>query len=153
MSRVGSRRYPDRPAADMDYLKYIKSSKWAWMRQVALAIHGERCSRCGTTEGPLQVHHLHYKTTGNEDARRDLRIVCRRCHRIEHGLDPDGPDQEPKDDLATVLLEGQAKVMAEAVRRMRMIEAREARRRARRKQQGPTVNPAPSRYFPNQPNR
>jgi len=79
--------------------EYIKSPTWAEKSRKVFAIHGSRCYRCGTTEGPLQVHHLHYGTLGHEDPRHDLRIACIPCHRKEHEpVHEDEPDvpEEPK---------------------------------------------------------
>lgn len=43
------------------------------------------CERCGVKGYAFQfnVHHLHYRTVGNE-CQWDLLIVCRQCHRKEH---------------------------------------------------------------------
>lgn len=46
---------------------------------------GNRCERCGVKGYPFQfqVHHLHYRTAGDE-CQWDLLIVCRTCHLSEH---------------------------------------------------------------------
>jgi hypothetical protein len=44
---------------------------------------GERCSKCGTTEKKLDVHHLN----GNheDNTLKNLRLLCRPCHNKTHG--------------------------------------------------------------------
>lgn len=64
---------------DMNYYEYIGSSEWKAKRQERLQIDDYQCVVCKSTDG-LQVHHLHYETLGNEDARFDLITVCQRCH-------------------------------------------------------------------------
>jgi hypothetical protein len=39
----------------------------------------------------LQVHHLNYKRLGREKD-RDLKVLCRRCHEFDHGIQTVGDD-------------------------------------------------------------
>lgn len=48
---------------------------------------GEACVRCGT-QGRLQVHHLTYRSPWESCTLVDVETVCRKCHRLEHGLGP-----------------------------------------------------------------
>ena len=69
------------------YTAYIRSDQWRAKRQEAFAWHGRKCSGCGGVK-MLQVHHLHYRTLGRENVEVDLAVLCKPCHRSEHGLGP-----------------------------------------------------------------
>ena len=62
----------------INYYEYLESKEWKAKRQEAFAYYGERCSLCGKKKN-LQVHHIHYKSLGNEDV-KDLTILCGGCH-------------------------------------------------------------------------
>jgi hypothetical protein len=64
----------------MDYHEYINSKHWKAKRVERLIIDGYQCAICKDTVN-LSVHHLHYETLGNEDARNDLIAVCQKHHR------------------------------------------------------------------------
>ena len=63
---------------------YLKSFHWRWYRRVRLAFAGWRCEYCGSSEKPLQAHHLNYKHLWNESM-KDTMIACKKCHEEEHG--------------------------------------------------------------------
>ncbi len=67
-----------------NYRKYLKSRTWAKKRSAAYKAHGRSCGDCGTSKGPLEVHHKTYKRRGRESPRRDLAVVCKPCHRKKH---------------------------------------------------------------------
>ena len=46
------------------YSAYLWTPAWFKKRRAAFVIHGHRCYKCGTTQGQMQVHHLHYETLG-----------------------------------------------------------------------------------------
>ena len=77
------------PPGDLppDYARYIRSKAWQEKRREALSHYGHRCARCGRT-ADLQVHHLHYRTLGNEKM-ADLVVCCRGCHFKTHLPDPE----------------------------------------------------------------
>ena len=77
-----------KPFTRPDYYTYIKSAKWWRKRNKALAIHGNKCSICGSTDN-LHVHHKHYRTLGRENPRTDLQPLCGGCHANHHGKDSD----------------------------------------------------------------
>jgi 5-methylcytosine-specific restriction endonuclease McrA len=64
---------------------YLQHPHWIAKRREALDHYGERCQRCGRKGGFLQVHHKHYRTMFRE-AMKDLEVLCRGCHKDEHGL-------------------------------------------------------------------
>lgn len=63
-----------------EYRRYIESAEWRLTRYRALKAARWMCSSCGRSGLPLEVHHRHYETLGNERL-SDLRVLCRRCHR------------------------------------------------------------------------
>jgi len=77
------------------YDAYLQTPAWYKKRAIAFAIHGHRCDVCGTTKGPLQVHHRHYRTLGREDPRRDLQVLCRPCHCETHGIEEEARPPSP----------------------------------------------------------
>src|SRR6187431_1915493 len=70
---------------DPRYVKYIKSEAWKLRCQAYFARYGRYCKACGTTKGPLQVHHMDYARLGREPL-TDLVSVCSPCHRGIHAL-------------------------------------------------------------------
>jgi hypothetical protein len=65
-------------ATGVDYHGYILSPAWRLKRAARLKRDGGRCVVCG--DRAANVHHLTYERLGDEDVRRDLVSVCRRCH-------------------------------------------------------------------------
>lgn len=70
------------------YQRYINGPRWRSFRRLAIEAADDRCQRCGTPDyddpDPLEVHHLHYDTIGNE-AFTDVIVTCVPCHAA---LDP-----------------------------------------------------------------
>lgn len=71
---------------------HYSSDKWAQLRTLILERAGGVCEGCGTARA-TQVHHLHYRTFGNEFL-WDLRAVCRDCHERVHGIQRERRDAE-----------------------------------------------------------
>lgn len=70
------------------YGRYLISRHWLSFRKRALAYYGNKCGRCKASKKRgiiLQVHHLHYLTVGHESL-NDVRVLCRGCHKEEHGI-------------------------------------------------------------------
>ena len=69
-----------------DYLDYLDSPEWWSIRRNAMRRAQWRCEqeKPGESrhEGPLEVHHRHYKTLGNE-ALDDVEVLCPACHRAK----------------------------------------------------------------------
>jgi 5-methylcytosine-specific restriction endonuclease McrA len=61
------------------YDTYMQSLVWRNKREARQVIDNHRCSSCGCG-WPVEVHHLHYRTIGDEDVKRDLRCLCKTCH-------------------------------------------------------------------------
>ena len=59
------------------------SGGWRRRRAAAIRRAGRRCQRCGA-RGPLDVHHLTYRTLGRERP-GDLLALCESCHGAVHG--------------------------------------------------------------------
>lgn len=72
------------------YRKYIASPEWDKKRAECLNLAGNKCYYC--ERGPpgvvLQAHHRTYIRLGHEDVKRDLRCVCRDCHKAIHSSNP-----------------------------------------------------------------
>lgn len=71
-----------KPRPWLDYQKYINSARWKTKRKKAIAHYGGKCAVCGSTQN-LTVHHKTYKRFGREKL-KDLEVLCRDCHCIEH---------------------------------------------------------------------
>lgn len=61
------------------YGAYLQSLVWRNKREARQVIDGHRCADCGSG-WPVEIHHLHYRTIGDEDVKRDLRCLCKPCH-------------------------------------------------------------------------
>lgn len=72
------------------YDDYLRSPRWALVRQEKLARSDYTCEACGYCPVlaleviPLDVHHVTYENFGNE-AMSDLQVLCRNCHQDAHG--------------------------------------------------------------------
>lgn len=71
------------------YADYLQSEKWQKIAEERLKIDGYTCQGCGcrgTTQNPLEVHHLSYTHLYQEENRiyEDLVTVCRVCHKNLH---------------------------------------------------------------------
>jgi 5-methylcytosine-specific restriction endonuclease McrA len=68
----------------IDYNTYIHSVEWleGKARIEALERSNYSCEACGTTYS-LQVHHLNYRTLGEESS-SDLAVLCEHCHSLLH---------------------------------------------------------------------
>ena len=67
-----------------EYQQYLKTDRWAKVREQALARFDWRCATCHSDEH-LQVHHRTYERVGCEYL-TDLTVLCRYCHRALHDL-------------------------------------------------------------------
>lgn len=73
----------------MHYKKdYLQSPEWKRLRVLVIGRAGGQCERCRRRAGEWNVHHLTYERRGHE-LLEDLILLCRRCHRAEHGLPPE----------------------------------------------------------------
>jgi len=64
------------------YDRHIHSPKWKRFKASILATRGKRCEDC-FTDGPVDLHHLHYRNFGKELA-ADVLLLCRSCHDKRH---------------------------------------------------------------------
>jgi len=74
---------------DQEYSNYLKSEQWKEKAAKRLEIDRYTCQGCGSrgsSDNPLQVHHLNYKHVGNEDVYTDLVCLCRNCHIRTHHI-------------------------------------------------------------------
>ena len=73
----------------IDYSTYIQTPEWKRKAQQRLQIDSYTCQLCrtnGTQWNPLQVHHVNYKSLGNENPYTDLITLCDSCHRHVHKM-------------------------------------------------------------------
>lgn len=68
-----------------DYSVYLKSLYWQYQRSRAICHAELKCQKCGQDCKELEVHHKTYERLGDEEP-DDLVVLCRPCHREEHGL-------------------------------------------------------------------
>lgn len=66
------------------YLEFLRSDFWKEMTSRKKALVGE-CERCGSGDW-LQSHHKIYRADWYETRLEDLEVLCRGCHREEHGI-------------------------------------------------------------------
>ncbi len=65
------------------YLRYIKSNKWASIKKRVLARDHQKCVKCGTNKD-LEVHHLTYEHLYKEENYLyELITLCKKCHEKE----------------------------------------------------------------------
>lgn len=69
-----------------DYKSYISSYDWQVKADSLKRDVGYRCEKCGAknSKSKLHVHHKHYKTLYKE-RRKDVTVLCERCHAAAHG--------------------------------------------------------------------
>jgi 5-methylcytosine-specific restriction endonuclease McrA len=67
------------------YGDYLRSERWADLRDWALGAAEGRCQVCNSTEG-LNVHHRTYDRLGEKGEINDLTVLCRDCHQGFHLL-------------------------------------------------------------------
>lgn len=67
----------------MNYEEYLVSPTWAARKALYLDFFNYKCFICRDAPRSLDMHHLHYRTLGNERT-FDIIPVCRRCHDALH---------------------------------------------------------------------
>lgn len=63
----------------MNLNERLQRPDWEPLRQRVFATQGRRCAVCGVTYR-LEIHHLHYRTLGNESI-SDFRVLCHKHHK------------------------------------------------------------------------
>jgi 5-methylcytosine-specific restriction endonuclease McrA len=72
-----------------NYLEFLETPYWLELAARLKAQRDWTCERCKRRRPPeLNVHHKTYKHLGHEDPDHldDLEVLCRECHRKEHGI-------------------------------------------------------------------
>lgn len=64
------------------YKRYIYSNDWAEKCKNFIEQSDKKCEWCGSKHNPV-VHHKHYMSLGSEN-RKDVNIVCAKCHKEHH---------------------------------------------------------------------
>ena len=85
-----------------EYLRYIKTPAWQKKRSLRLAIDNYTCQhpKCGSKRD-LDVHHITYRSFGDENVYTDLITLCRKHH-----------DEVEKNKKEAPLTEREKKVIA-----------------------------------------
>lgn len=70
------------------YEEQLQDPRWFEFRERVFAARGMKCEHCGAI-AHLQVHHPKYITGRKawEYSTDEVRVLCRSCHKKEHGLD------------------------------------------------------------------
>lgn len=68
------------------YREFLLSEFWIAMSLARRTAIG-KCQRCRSRKH-LQCHHRIYRTDWYDTRPEDLEVLCRKCHRIEHGIWP-----------------------------------------------------------------
>ena len=61
------------------YQQHISSPEWKRLKDRLLTQRGSKCERCGQDSVSLELHHLHYRSLGDEQP-EDVELLCRDCH-------------------------------------------------------------------------
>lgn len=78
----------------MTYEEQLKDKRWLVLRDEILQRDWHMCQKCMATTN-LHVHHKRYykELFAWEYNKLDLTTLCGNYHRIEHGIDEDGKDE------------------------------------------------------------
>ena len=68
------------------YRNYLKSPTWKRIREEALAYYSYTCQSCKNPG--KDVHHISYPEEYGQENLRDLIVLCRKCHDLEHAPKP-----------------------------------------------------------------
>ncbi len=67
-----------------EYNKYLKSNDWKMRKKEFIRMADYKCETCEEEDKILHVHHLHYRSLGNESF-EDVLVLCISCHERLHG--------------------------------------------------------------------
>jgi len=81
--------------AQIAYRVYLESDHWKWLRAQAISFHGCKCFQCGATKR-LEVHHINYRHPWDSCTVDDVRPICPKCHRKEHGIKLERTMKKPR---------------------------------------------------------
>lgn len=84
---------PDKKKFQGSYREYLISPEWERTAHNRKVKSDHRCAAC-RSDKRLKVHHLHYRTLGNESM-DDLMTLCHDCHSFAHSLWARQPDFLP----------------------------------------------------------
>lgn len=77
------------PRRRIAYREYLASPHWQTKREAYWRYRATKgppsCESCGATDRPLDLHHNHYRTVGDERY-GDLTPLCRDCHDDVHRI-------------------------------------------------------------------
>jgi hypothetical protein len=72
------------------YREDLKTSEWQELAAKIKLRDGCTCTRCGARDTTFDVHHIEYHPGKRafEYDEKYLRLLCRRCHEINHDIPP-----------------------------------------------------------------
>ncbi len=72
------------------YALDMETSEWKVLRAKIMIRDNGLCTRCGARDTTLDVHHIEYHPgkRAYEYDEKFLRLLCRRCHQINHDIVP-----------------------------------------------------------------
>lgn len=65
------------------YEEYLKSEHWTNLRKEVLKRDNYKCVFCGYDK-KLQCHHIKYRTDLTTCTEKDIKTLCKRCHKYIH---------------------------------------------------------------------
>ncbi len=84
-SVIMSRKKRSKSERKKRYEKYLQSEHWKQLRESVFVRDNRKCTKCKSSI-VIQAHHLIYREPLESCTPNDLITLCKRCHRIEHGL-------------------------------------------------------------------
>lgn len=83
---------------------------------------GKRCRWCGRTEeraGGVDIHHIRYRRSSQDDVAWNLICLCRGCHSHVHGLDKNSPPKRVCQEVLWSLVEKPGRTGMQVLRWMK----------------------------------
>ena len=71
-------------AKKLEYRELLNSERWSNMRKRRFKEAEYRCSLCRLEKKILVLHHLHYDSHVGCERKKDLAVVCKKCHYMIH---------------------------------------------------------------------
>lgn len=93
---------------DNEYEPYLKSDVWLEIRSQAIVRANNKCERCGSNLGKLDVHHITYDHIGGREKPEELQVLCYPCHQKADRIRTIKTDERRKNARYRARLEGYA---------------------------------------------
>ena len=82
------RKYEHKKIILPTYKDYLKSKRWKAKRKRCYDFYKGKCTKCKKHIHikRAHIHHLHYKNFYYEKPKRDIILLCYKCHHKKHDL-------------------------------------------------------------------